>query len=51
MAIMKLSSPWMIFYREVEAMFRHDKDVHVVFDEAGDILNIYVDDSLKAAAL
>ena len=33
MAKLKLSSPWEIFYKEIQAMFSEDPCVHVVFDE------------------
>ena len=51
MATVQLSSPWVIFYREVDAMFKYDPLVHVVYDEAANHLKIYVDEAEKAAAL
>jgi hypothetical protein len=47
----KLSSPWAIFYREVQAMFAEDPDVKVVFDEESVTLKLYVEDPDKADAL
>lgn len=50
MAIVK-SSSWTKFYREVEAFFRNDHQVHVVFDKDGGVLCLYVEDAGKANAL
>lgn len=41
----------MIFYREIAEMFRYDRQVHVVYDEAENHVKLYVDDSQKALAL
>ena len=49
-AIKKLSS-WTKFYKEVETLFKHDRQVHVVFDEDGGVLCLYVDNPVKAQAL
>lgn len=51
MAKLNLSSPWVIFYREVEAFFRYDEEVHVVYDEDENNLMLYVEDENKAEAL
>ena len=51
MATLKLSAPWVIFYREVQAMFKEDKDVRVVYDEDNMALKLYVENGCKAAAL
>lgn len=51
MAKLNLSAPWIVFYREVEAMFKHDGEVHVVYDEDNMELYLYVDRAAKAAAL
>jgi hypothetical protein len=48
---LKLSSPWVLFYHEVEAMFKNDRAVHVVFDEDNTKIKIYVNGVNKAAAL
>ena len=48
---LKLSSPWVLFYHEVEAMFKDDGHVHVIFDEDAVKLSLYVEGSAKAAAL
>lgn len=51
MAKLHLSAPWVIFCREIEELFKHDEDVHVVYDEAEDHVKLYVDDGYKAAAI
>lgn len=51
MALIKLSSPWINYYHEVEALFKYDSQVHVIFDEEGQVLFLYVDNSSKAEAL
>jgi len=43
MAKLKLSPPWITYYNEVEAMFRNDKNIHVVLDEDNCELKVYVD--------
>lgn len=48
---LKLVSPWVNFYREVETLFRHDEDVKVALDSDDMQLRIYVADERKAAAL
>ena len=51
MAVLKKSSPWMAFYREVDALFKYDDDVFVVFDEENFCLKIYVNGNLKPNAI
>ena len=51
MALLNLSSPWVIFYREVQALFAEDPSVHVVYDEQENHINLYVDKGDKAEAL
>ena len=51
MATMKISPPWALFYRKVNAMFAGDKEVHVIYDEDNYDLKLYVENEYKAAAL
>jgi len=51
MAKLGLSAPWVEFYRQVEALFRRDSGVKVIYDEANRDLRLYVEDGKKAAAL
>lgn len=48
---MKLSSPWMTFVHEVEALFEKDYDVKVKYDDNYYTLKLYVEDGRKADAL
>ena len=51
MAKVKLSPPWDIFYREINAMFMRDPEVRVMYDEEALTLKLYVSDDDKADAL
>ena len=51
MAIIKLSAPWITFYRKVEAMFKHDPDINVVYDAENNNLKLFVLGLEKAEAL
>ena len=51
MALFNLSSPWMIYYREVCEMFKNDPEVHVVYKQDENKLCIYVDNINKAEAI
>ena len=47
----KLSSPWVVYYRKVQAMFIEDPEVKVVFDEDDLNLRLLVESTEKAEAL
>lgn len=51
MARIGMSSPWIVYYHEVEAFFRDDPEVHVLYDEEKNEICIHVDNSAKAMAL
>lgn len=51
MAKIGLSSPWVLFYHEVEAFFKGDPEVNVVYNEEENILKLFVDNQIKADAL
>lgn len=51
MATLKLSSPWMIYYKEVCAMFENDPNVSVIFDEDEMKLKLFVEGNERAAAI
>ena len=51
MAKMTLSPPWAIFYREIQALFGEDPEIHVVYDEENEVVKIYVENSEKAEIL
>lgn len=47
----KLSSPWVEFYNEIEALFLNDPDVQVEYDEETPEVKLLVDGQEKADAL
>lgn len=47
----KLSPPWVIFYREMEALFKEDPDIQMTFDESKKEITMRVDNAGKAEAL
>ena len=51
MAKVKLSPPWALFYRKIQAMFGQDPEIHIVYDEEAEIVKLYVEDPEKAEAL
>lgn len=51
MAKLGLTSPWVTFYHEIEVFFKKDPEVKVVYDEDENVINLYVDNAEKAAAL
>ena len=52
MARMNLSAPWVLFYHEVEAMFKEDPEVRVIYDDTDKpMLKLFVDDPDKAEAI
>ena len=51
MAKLKLAAPWTTYYRQVQAMFKHDKEVRVVYDENEVVIKLFVENAIKAEAL
>lgn len=51
MSLLKLSAPWVLIYRQINAMFAKDPDIRVVFDEENAKISLYAADCDKAAAL
>lgn len=51
MSELKLSTPWVTFYFEIEALFKNDPDVIVELDEEDLAIKLYVDGVEKAEAL
>ena len=51
MARLKLAAPWYTYYNELCALFKEDKEVHIVYDEMDQIINIYVENQAKADAM
>lgn len=48
---MKLSAPWVEFYRELEALFAQDPEVKVVYEEENNEVKLFVETARKADAL
>lgn len=51
MAILKLSAPWQTYYKELSALFEKDDEVNIVYDMDEQVINIYVDNAIKAEAM
>ena len=51
MALLKLSAPWQIYYKELCALFEKDNEIHIIYDVDDQIINIYVENEAKADAL
>ena len=49
--MLKLSSPWQIYYHKINALFAQDPEVNVVFDDAKYELKLFVDNPIKADAI
>lgn len=48
---MKLVSPWVNFYREIEALFAKDNEVKVMMDDDVPEVKIFVENARKAEAI
>ena len=51
MAVVKLSAPWQTYYKELSLLFEHDDEVRIIYDTDDQIINIYVDNAVKAEAM
>ena len=51
MARINLAPPWVIYYNQVEALFKEDPGVRVLYDEEDYTIKLYVEDSAQANAL
>ena len=51
MAKLGLLSPWAIYYNELKTFFEKDCEVTVIYDEENNVVNLYVNNPTKAAAL
>ena len=47
----KMSAPWITYFRQIEALFDKDPDIQVNFDEDDLVVRLYVEGSDKAEAL
>ena len=48
---MKISAPWVTYYRKLEALFKDDSCVKVVYEEDEKVVKLYVKGEVKAKAL
>ena len=48
---MKLSPPWVKYFKELKALFEFDPHVSVTFDEDEYVIKVYVEGAVKAEAL
>lgn len=48
---LKMSPPWVVYYREIEALFGEDPDIRIEFDEDEYIIKLFVENVDKADAL
>lgn len=46
-----LSSPWMIYFKEIETLFKDDPEVHISFNDDDYTITLRVDNEEKASAL
>lgn len=51
MAKINLSPPWIIYYREIEEMFKFDPEVRVLYNNDEYEVRLYVENAEKAEAL
>ena len=51
MAVLKLSAPWQIYYKELCLLFEQDEEVRIIYDTDQQIISIYVDNPVKADAM
>jgi len=51
MASLNLCSPWVMYYHEIEAFFKKDPEVRVIYDDEKHEISLYVESSTKAEAL
>lgn len=47
----KLSPPWVKYFREMEALFKNDPHIRMTFDEDNYVIKLYVEGAVKAEAL
>lgn len=48
---MNLATPWTTFFRKIEALFKDDPEVNVVYDAESRAVKLFVDNAEKADAL
>ena len=48
---LKLSSPWERFYKEIEALFKDDPEINIIYDRENNVIKLFVNNEKKADAL
>lgn len=48
---LRLSAPWILFYKAIEALFKKDKAVKTAYDDENKTIKLYVDGDRKVEAL
>lgn len=51
MGSVKLSSPWINFYREIQALFKDDPDIKIDYNDEEKVIKLFVEGDEKADAL
>lgn len=51
MARIGMSAPWVVYYREIEELFKEDPEIRVVYNEDDVEIRLYVDNMAKTDAL
>ena len=51
MALLRLSAPWQIFYKELSELFKKDPEIHIVYDTDEQEISLYIENQVKADAL
>ena len=51
MGSVKLSSPWINFYREIQALFKDDHDIKIDYNDEEKVIKLFVEGDEKADAL
>ena len=49
--VLKISSPWVLYYRELEVLFGEDPDIHIEYDEDENVITFYVEGTEEADSL
>lgn len=48
---LKISPPWVTYVNQVNALFQHDPQIHIEYDNDKKEVKLYVENSAKAAAM
>ena len=48
---MKMSAPWVNYYRQIEALFSRDPEIKVTYNEDTYAIKLFIDNSDKALAI